>query len=373
MRAAAVALVLIVGAAIVLWFGNMLNSWVLGGLIGGLAALLLSIPISLTLFSFLSRRHDQWLETMEPELEAISLARSYDFDDVEAEEIQPVYEAEVYESELPPQRERYEDRRRIPVTRDLPAAMYPHLPAKGHSQASAPVDYTLHQRGSMRSLTPRQLPKGSPVVRRQETFSQRLLPESQTYYPGISGYQGNVTRSLHQSAALHAARQEAAQRQDDVEILPTTTYNLKRIPATRPLSSSNSERQADRSMNRRISRQLPQQKAYQNQNRRRRWVDDAAPAQPGLSRTQRQFGGPRTESINRNGGYSQTGPLRRVARNAQWDEEYFDPEVSTGGLKNPLVRRAPYMYEDDALRQELAQQIDRPIVRRSSRDEEEEE
>ncbi len=373
MRGAAVALVLIVGAAIVLWFGNMLNSWVLGGLIGGLAALLLSIPISLTLFSFLSRRHDQRLETMEPELEAISPAWSYDYEDVEAEEIQPVYEAEVYEYELPPQRERYEDRRRIPITRELPAPMYPRLPTKGQNQASAPVDYTLHQRGSMRSLTPRQMPKVSSVVRRQETFSQRLSPESQTYYPGIPGYQGNVTRSLHQSAALHIARQEAAQRQDNVEVLPTTTYNLKRIPAARPLSTSNSERQADRPANRRTSRQLPRQRAYQNQNRRRRSVDDAAPAQPGFSRTQREVGGPRTEPVNRNGGYPRTGPLRRVARNAQWDEEYFDPEVSTGSLKNPLVRRAPYMYEDDALRQDLAQQIDRPIVRRSSRYEEEEE
>src|SRR5579875_661748 len=60
MRAAAVAFVLVAGAAVVLWFGNTLNSWVLGGLIGGLAALLLSIPISLSLFSFLSRRHDEY-------------------------------------------------------------------------------------------------------------------------------------------------------------------------------------------------------------------------------------------------------------------------------------------------------------------------
>lgn len=37
-------------------------------------------------------------------------------------------------------------------------------------------------------------------------------------------------------------------------------------------------------------------------------------------------------------------------------------------LDVPLVRRAPYLYEDDPLRQELAQQIDEePIIRRSSR------
>src|SRR5579884_299856 len=62
MKAVAAALVLIAGAAVVLWYGNTLNSWVLGGLIGGLAALLLSIPISLTLFAYLSRRHDERLK-----------------------------------------------------------------------------------------------------------------------------------------------------------------------------------------------------------------------------------------------------------------------------------------------------------------------
>jgi hypothetical protein len=31
-----------------------------------------------------------------------------------------------------------------------------------------------------------------------------------------------------------------------------------------------------------------------------------------------------------------------------------------------LVRRAPYMYEDDPLRQELSQQVERPKVRRRS-------
>ena len=54
MKAAALAFVLLIGAAIVLAFANTLNSWVLGGLIGGLAALLLSIPISLALFTVMA-------------------------------------------------------------------------------------------------------------------------------------------------------------------------------------------------------------------------------------------------------------------------------------------------------------------------------
>src|SRR5690242_504616 len=61
-KAVATALVLIAGAAVVLWYGNTLNSWVLGGLIGGFAALLLSIPISLTLFTYLSHRHEERLQ-----------------------------------------------------------------------------------------------------------------------------------------------------------------------------------------------------------------------------------------------------------------------------------------------------------------------
>lgn len=57
-KTVAMALVLIIGAAVVLWYGNTLNSWVVGGLIGGFAALLLSIPISLVLFSYFSRHYD---------------------------------------------------------------------------------------------------------------------------------------------------------------------------------------------------------------------------------------------------------------------------------------------------------------------------
>jgi hypothetical protein len=43
-------------------------------------------------------------------------------------------------------------------------------------------------------------------------------------------------------------------------------------------------------------------------------------------------------------------------------------DAMTGNLTSPMVRRAPYLYEDDPLRQELVQQIDEePMVRRSSR------
>src|SRR3989440_12243827 len=70
MKAAALAFVLLIGAAIVLAFANTLNSWVLGGLIGGLPALLLSIPISLALFTAMARRHAEQLVGQGPEPEA---------------------------------------------------------------------------------------------------------------------------------------------------------------------------------------------------------------------------------------------------------------------------------------------------------------
>ena len=90
-----------------------------------------------------------------------------------------------------------------------------------------------------------------------------------------------------------------------------------------------------------------------------------------------------TEDLRgRRPGYPQTGPVRpqprtgQMTRNPRLQEQPGNPDTISGSLKNPLVRRAPYLYEDDPLRQELAQQIERPITRRSSRyeqyDEEEE-
>src|SRR5260370_4552961 len=90
MRVAAVALVLIVGAAVVLAFANTLNSWVLGGLLGGLAAILLSIPISLALFTLLARRHDA-----RHRADGESFAAEPDFADDSYDE-SVVYEAEGY-------------------------------------------------------------------------------------------------------------------------------------------------------------------------------------------------------------------------------------------------------------------------------------
>src|SRR5436305_6554592 len=116
MRAAAVALVLIIGAAVVLWYGNTLNSLVLGGLIGGLAALLVSIPISLILFSYLSRRHDEQLKAEAQEEMALAQLGSYVYPETSAE----VYETDGYmlsEEEAWSQENNYY---RPPKARNLP-------------------------------------------------------------------------------------------------------------------------------------------------------------------------------------------------------------------------------------------------------------
>ena len=70
--------------------------------------------------------------------------------------------------------------------------------------------------------------------------------------------------------------------------------------------------------------------------------------------------------------YPQTGPIypgpqtAQSTRDSRLIEQLRNPDMITGSLKNPIVRRAPYLYEDDSLREELAQQIERPIRRRSS-------
>src|SRR5579863_1538621 len=133
MKAVATALVLIAGAAVVLWYGNTLNSWVLGGLIGGLAALLLSIPISLTLFSYLSRRHEEQLRAEEQEnLATIQEQEAYASMQAHAE----VYEADALL--LTPHGERAAREQRTP-NRNLPAPSVPRLPAARQNQPQLPM------------------------------------------------------------------------------------------------------------------------------------------------------------------------------------------------------------------------------------------
>jgi hypothetical protein len=57
----------------------------------------------------------------------------------------------------------------------------------------------------------------------------------------------------------------------------------------------------------------------------------------------------------------------RFARYRDTQTEYGVDEAAADNLRRPLIRRAPYMYDDDPLREEMAQYTQRPMVRRSSR------
>src|SRR6266849_4081956 len=147
MRAAALAIVCIFGAAVILVFANSLNSWVLGGLIGGLAALLISIPISVMLFTILSRRHDLKLQTLHQELGEMGYV------DLDENGYEEVYEAEAY---VLSEEEYYNQtvNRRIADVRALPA--------EGQSHASANREFNERVgRSTQSSRRPSQaLPQG---------------------------------------------------------------------------------------------------------------------------------------------------------------------------------------------------------------------
>src|SRR5579884_3955072 len=207
MRAAAVAFVLIVGAAVVLWFGNTLNSWVLGGLIGGLAALLLSIPISLALFTFFSRRHE---ERIRAEMQEEAALAAYQYPPLpeptqiyEAENyLASTIEEEMYEDEEEVEGELYEDERdyefdEYPRRRPPSASLPPRLPAPRRDRKLTPAPpASFQQRDTL-----------APQTKKSQV--QRLAPPAQmrrAQYPGLPGGREQSRRSQYLSEALRAAR-----------------------------------------------------------------------------------------------------------------------------------------------------------------------
>ena len=359
MKAVAAALVLVVGAAVVLWYGNTLNSWVLGGLIGGLAALLLSIPISLTIFSFLSRHHDQRSRSRE-EYEPV-----YEYPEVPERVARSVYvvdedrprgrpevwgeENEWYEDER--EEEDFYDRtqsaRRFPAQPRLPAPNQqrpvPRLPAPQPRTGNS----TRQLSQTTRHLPERNMqnPRQSPP--REKEITSRRPTQQRMNYTGHPGYQPETQQqSQMRSQALRMARLEAAQQreEDDIEELPS--QRSRRSPGPR-LSRALSEQQYDEQD---VSQRV-QPGAKQYPRRPRRIVDASQDdesqflAQPGENTTRR--------------------PLQRQQTEPETD--FLDPSMMNDNIKKPLIRKAPYMYEDDPLRQELSQQVEGPITRRSSR------
>jgi hypothetical protein len=338
MKAIAAALVLIASAAVVLWFGNTLNSWVLGGLIGGLAALLLSIPISLTLFSYLARRHDERYRTelqeemtlaqeefygSLPHIPAHAMVNAYDIERYAQAEEEWYDEEEVYQQEY--------------ASRNYPPSSQ-HLPAADYSQASSKSSAS--QRRSSYGST--HSSKSLSVVRGKDALERSMA--SRRLYPGYEV----SSRSQHQSAAIRAARQEVVQQYDDVE----ATNFSRRLPLARPSQSLAAQHQSRRLLN-----QSPQ--------RPQRIIDANHLPQKSPHRSlPLEYDGDESQTASIDNSYPPTG---RLSRPRQLREQRLDQEMMADNFRKPLVRRAPYMYEDDPLREELSQHLEAPRVRRSSR------
>lgn len=348
MRVAAMAFVLIVGAAVVLVFANTLNSWVLGGLLGGLAAILLSIPISLVLFTFFARRHD-----------ARQNAVAHVFED------EAGFSGDGYYNEASNQDARgYVDsrarahysleRRRAPVSGFLP------LPP-----AEQDLDSYEDEAGTLARRDPRNYP-------RQSRYSARPLArdgETRSPQPRARAPRDPSTRSLaeHKSAALRQAREEAQQQftKDHNGSFPRAPHGT-RPPGTHGSRStrlpSNGVSRTIDEYDTRFSRQRSAQQAWdEDEGDSRDSITEQYPRRPSYPRKRRA-----SRSVD-----PWTGTLEDEDEQVEpgWSRRPRDPERISGTLRNPLVRRAPYLYDDDPLREEFAQQLDsdRPIRRRSSR------
>src|SRR6266516_7319012 len=191
MKVVASALVFIAGAAVVLWFGNTLNSWVLGGLIGGLAALLLSVPISLTLFSYLSRRHDEQLRA-EAELAETEFSEVYGaYAETPARTLRGTYDAEGYalqegtEEFWDEEEEYYHPQRALPrpTARNLPVPVPQRL-----IEQSPVINRLPANRQGTRAPLPRPATRNVPAVRGKDGTGRRTT-RNMNNYPGSPGYE----------------------------------------------------------------------------------------------------------------------------------------------------------------------------------------
>ena len=352
MRIAILAFVVLAASVVVLIFANTLNSWVLGGLIGGLAALLISIPISLIIFTTLARRHDEnLLAQMAEQEDAANYA-------AEGEEYTGVYEAEAYvlpqEDEVYYQNDadyqdyyqRYDNPRlnRIPEARRLPA------PGQGYRRPTRDLArFDLEER----DRTARQ-PAQSPRFSQSRQNNPRTGHQHQPRAPQTT----RSLRSMQHAAALRSAMREAEQEQID-------NYGI----------STDSRRHT-------TPRRLPSQELRLHRTEREQAYDTTGPTGTRRSTTQNNLNGSPTRQPGRTGELRadqprgqnpETGPMRlhadtgKIINDAHLGDEYTPSEDWSGSFNNPVVRRAPYLYEDDPLREHFAQQVEKPIARRSSR------
>lgn len=375
MRVAAVAFVLIVGAAVVLAFANTLNSWVLGGLLGGLAAILLCIPVSLAIFALLTRRQEARQRATAQVLAEAEEADYADEDDLR------VYEVEgsvlsVEEDLFAEPRARY-----LPAHRHMPVSGYLPLPPVEQDLAFYADDDA--------ELLAHRDPRNYP---RQARYLANLPHDDEITPPApasvTSSTRRPATRSLaqHQSAALRKARQEAQQQQQRLAQKRGGSGPLAhRAPGSRSSSTQRPRTSHPLRAQEQTSDFYRAEDEYASRHTRQ------PSAQPGWNEDEDLSDSFSTEELRahyqqypRRPAYPRNPRAMRPRAAEPWTGELGDedeqaeelrshplrrdPERLSGNLRNPLVRRAPYLYEDDPLREEFARQLDHnpPITRRSS-------
>jgi hypothetical protein len=313
-------------------------------------------------FSYLSKRHDERLQADEQEFMEEDCA----YERVPARVMRRSREVESYvvtdeTSSVWPDEDIYAQR----ASRALPAP----APQRSRNSERLPI----MQQGTHVPMQRTSQEKG----RGKETT---VLRANTRKIGGTSSFEPSSSISHHRSEALRQARLEAAQQrqEDDVEVL--STNNPKKDMIVRPNQSLAKRNTQGTSIvpPRPPVRQQPQPSTRQT----RRIVDSTGPQDGrrtlsnGSDEPIRRLE-PSTEPID--GSYPQTGPIRRGSqsgRSRETTQEYeqrASADSTHGSVNKPLVRRAPYMYEDDPLRQELAQHLEAPTVRRSSRFDEDDE
>jgi hypothetical protein len=368
MRIAAVAFVLIVGAAVVLAFANTLNSWVLGGLLGGLAAILLCIPISLAIFIVLTRRH----EARQGAIAREQVPEEADFADEVYEDELMVYEAEGY---VLPLEDEYllSDARghSLPTHSRAPVSGYlPLPPVEQNPDFCEDDDPEPQMRRDLRNY-----PRQPRYPARSLSRDDAPLPQS----PMTGSTRRPATRSLaqHQSVALHKARQEAlrqqrlAQKHSRSEPLVHRSQGSRSSASQRPRTS-----RALRSQEHTSERYRPEDEYANEQHSARSAWDEGENFTASVSTEELREHYPRRPAYPRNPRTLRSRAIDPWTGELQAEDEEEprsrrprrDPERLSGNLRNPLVRRAPYLYEDDSLSEEFARQLDtdHPITRRSS-------
>lgn len=349
MRVAAVAFVLVVGAAVVLAFANTLNSWVLGGLLGGLAAILLSIPISLTLFTLLARRQEAHQQGGEPEF---AYEPDYAGEDIYDERV--VYEAEGYA--LPMEEDAYPDARLYPGRNSRrPVSGYLPLPPTGREEYDDEED-------GMEASTRRD-PRNYP---RQPRASARPPAADGESRQSTRSYRNPSTYSLaqHQAQARRQARHEARQRSTN-RSSGQPPHRTHTPPALRSRASGRPPASASRRLPDSYDTRVTGRPAWSEEED----TEDFLAGRARVQRMQQRRDYRPNPRASRTGDRWTTGMLEDGRTDAPERRRPPDPERRSGSLQNPLVRRAPYLYEDDPLREEFAQQLrqEPPTTRRSSR------